>query len=87
MVRAPITLSVRSSVWQLHAGDLFQEPLLRGVVRALQRVAQASAEWNMLISVGLPLVVDDLVFNCAVTLYRGRALLQRHVACAGGWRR
>ena len=56
-------------------GDLFfQEPLLRGVVRALQRVAQASAEWNMLISVGLPLVVDDLLFNCAVTLYRGRAV-------------
>ena len=28
----------------------------------------------MIISVGLPLVVDGLLFNCAVTLYRGRAL-------------
>jgi NAD+ synthase (glutamine-hydrolysing) len=56
-------------------GDLFfQEPLLRASMQALERVAAASAEWNMLLSVGMPLVVDDLLFNCAVTLYRGRAI-------------
>ena len=54
-------------------GDLFfQEPLLQGSLAALERVAAASADWNMLLSVGLPLVIDDLLFNCAVTLYRGR---------------
>jgi NAD+ synthase (glutamine-hydrolysing) len=56
-------------------GDLFfQETLLRGSLQALERVAAASAEWNMLLSVGMPLVVDSLLFNCAVTLYRGRAV-------------
>jgi NAD+ synthase (glutamine-hydrolysing) len=56
-------------------GDLFfQEPLLRESQDALRVVAAASASWNLIISVGLPLVVDDLLFNCAVTLYRGRPL-------------
>src|SRR5262245_13437753 len=56
-------------------GDLFfQETLLRGSLQALERVATASADWNMLLSVGLPLVADGLLFNCAVTLYRGRAV-------------
>lgn len=56
-------------------GDLFfQEPLLGGSLRALDQVAAASSAWPMLISVGLPLVVDGLLFNCAVTLFRGRAL-------------
>ena len=50
----------------------FQETLLAGTLAALARVAEATAGWNMLVSVGVPLVVDDLLFNCAVTLYRGR---------------
>ena len=54
-------------------GDLFfQEPLLQATLAALARVAEATAGWNLLVSVGAPLVVDDLLFNCAVTLYRGR---------------
>jgi NAD+ synthase (glutamine-hydrolysing) len=56
-------------------GDLFfQESLLRAAHAALERVASASATWNMIISIGLPLVVDDALFNCAVTLYRGQLL-------------
>jgi len=54
-------------------GDLFfQDTLLRATLDGLARVAERTARWNLLISVGLPLVVDDLLFNCAVTLYRGR---------------
>src|SRR5207237_8601654 len=54
-------------------GDLFfQETLLRTTLDGLARVAERTARWNLLFSVGLPLVVDDLLFNCAVTLYRGR---------------
>ena len=54
-------------------GDLFfQETLLRGTLDALARVAERTTRWNLMMSVGLPLVVDDLLFNCAVTLYRGR---------------
>jgi NAD+ synthase (glutamine-hydrolysing) len=53
-------------------GDLFfQEPLLAGVLAALGQVADATASWDMLVTVGLPLVVDDLLFNCAVTLHHG----------------
>jgi len=54
-------------------GDLFfQEPLLRESLHALAEVARATATWNLLLSVGLPLAVDGLLFNCAVTLYAGQ---------------
>ena len=54
-------------------GDLFfQEPLLERSLTALERVAAATARANLIFSVGLPLVVDHALFNCAVTLYRGR---------------
>ncbi len=54
-------------------GDLFfQEPLLRGVREALARIAAATAGWDMAVSVGLPLLVDGALYNCAVTLYGGR---------------
>ncbi len=54
-------------------GDLFfQEPLLKGSLAALDRIAQATAGWDLIVSVGLPLVPDGLLFNCAVTLYGGR---------------
>ncbi len=56
-------------------GDLFfQETLQRTSLAGLARIAEATAGWNLLLSVGMPLVVDDLLFNCAVTLYRGRAV-------------
>ncbi|MDX2168306.1 MAG: NAD(+) synthase [Deltaproteobacteria bacterium] len=56
-------------------GDLFfQDALLRGVRAALEQLAAATADWNLLFTVGAPLAVDGLLFNCAVTLYRGRAL-------------
>jgi NAD+ synthase (glutamine-hydrolysing) len=56
-------------------GDLFfQEPLLRGVLDALARVARESAAWDLAISVGAPLAVDGALYNCAVTLYAGRPL-------------
>lgn len=56
-------------------GDLFfQESLLHAAQEALGTLAAASASWNTIISVGVPLVVDGLLFNCAVTLYRGRPL-------------
>jgi NAD+ synthase (glutamine-hydrolysing) len=54
-------------------GDLFaQDTLLHEVDAALAHVAQATASWDLLFSIGAPLRVDDLLFICAVTLYRGR---------------
>jgi NAD+ synthase (glutamine-hydrolysing) len=56
-------------------GDLFfQESLLRTAQDALHAIGTASKSWNTIISVGLPLMVDGLLFNCAATLYRGRLL-------------
>src|SRR6185295_11350911 len=56
-------------------GDLFfQETLLADSLAALRTVAEGTARWNMLVSVGMPMVVDHLLFNCAVTLYRGHAV-------------
>jgi NAD+ synthase (glutamine-hydrolysing) len=54
-------------------GDLFfQETLQRGSLEALQELLRATEKWNMIVSVGAPLVADGALFNCAITLFRGR---------------
>src|SRR5262249_21516257 len=68
-------------------GDLFfQEPLLRGVRAALDRLARETAAWDLLISVGAPLAVDGSLFNCAVTLYAGRPIAVAPKAYPPGYR-
>src|SRR6516162_327472 len=56
--------------------DLFHQPVLqKGAVAALAHVARAGRDvFSGLAIVGLPLTVDDQVFNCAALLYRGRVL-------------
>jgi NAD+ synthase (glutamine-hydrolysing) len=56
--------------------DLFHQPVLqRGAVEALEHVAQESAGvFSGLAVVGLPLVVGDLIFNCAAVMHRGLLL-------------
>jgi NAD+ synthase (glutamine-hydrolysing) len=55
--------------------DLFhQQALLDGTINALQSVLTASEDWNLLAVVGMPLQVQQLLFNCAVVLYRGQIL-------------
>lgn len=56
-------------------GDLFfQDTLQQASLDALAEVAEKTARWNLTVSVGLPLAVGGRLFNCAVTLYRGRPL-------------
>jgi NAD+ synthase (glutamine-hydrolysing) len=56
-------------------GDLFfQETLLRAAHEALGAIAVGTSRWNLIVSVGVPLIVDGLLFNCAATLYGGRVL-------------
>ncbi|HTU91610.1 MAG TPA: NAD(+) synthase [Gemmataceae bacterium] len=57
-------------------GDLFHQPVLqRGAVEALERLAvDSAAVFSGLAVVGLPLAVEDMVFNCAAVLHRGRLL-------------
>ncbi len=56
--------------------DLFHQPVLqRGAVDALERVLREAAEaFSGLAFVGLPLAIDDQVFNCAAVLCRGQLL-------------
>src|SRR5579871_1003061 len=56
--------------------DLFQQPVLqRGALAALGRVAEGGGRaYSGVAVVGLPLAVDDQVFNCAAVLHRGRIL-------------
>ena len=68
-------------------GDLFfQEPLLRGVLEALARLARETAAWDLALSVGVPLAVDGALHNCAVTLYGGRPLAVAPKAHLPGYR-
>lgn len=55
--------------------DLFhQQALLEGALETLRGVLKASESLNRLAAVGMPLRVDDLLFNCAVVLCRGNIL-------------
>ncbi|MBI4862433.1 MAG: NAD(+) synthase [Candidatus Riflebacteria bacterium] len=56
--------------------DLFhQAALLRGALTALQRVArEGEARFSGLALVGLPVAVDDRLFNCAAVVHRGHVL-------------
>src|SRR5579872_3996309 len=56
--------------------DLFHQPVLqRGALAALDRARREGAEaFSGLAVVGLPLAVDDQVFNCAAVLCRGQIL-------------
>jgi NAD+ synthase (glutamine-hydrolysing) len=56
--------------------DLFQQAtLLQAARKALEELVRASAgAFGGLVCIGLPLAVDDLVFNCAAVVHRGRLL-------------
>ena len=55
--------------------DLFQQAaLLDGSVQALGTLIEASKEIAITFAVGMPLRVDDRLFNCAVLLRRGELL-------------
>jgi NAD+ synthase (glutamine-hydrolysing) len=56
--------------------DLFQQSVLQhGALQALEHVVkEGAAVFSGLAIVGLPLAVDDQVFNCAVVFHRGRIL-------------
>ena len=56
-------------------GDLFlQEPLLQGAKQALRRIVQASAGLDPVLLVGLPLLVEQKLYNCAAVVHDGAVL-------------
>ncbi|MBZ5695135.1 MAG: NAD(+) synthase [Acidobacteriia bacterium] len=55
--------------------DLFQQQaLLDASKEALSKVLEASGDLPLVSIVGLPLAVDNLLFNCAAVVHRGRLL-------------
>lgn len=56
--------------------DMFHsQTLLEAALRALGSVLAQSTRWrDLLFSVGMPFVVDDAVYNCAVTCQNGHVL-------------
>jgi NAD+ synthase (glutamine-hydrolysing) len=55
--------------------DLFlQDPLLDGVLEALDTIVAASADLRPVLVVGAPLAHGSRVLNCAVVVHRGRVL-------------
>jgi NAD+ synthase (glutamine-hydrolysing) len=55
--------------------DLFhQRALLDATEAALRTVLEASVSWPLIAVVGLPLVVDHRLYNCAVVICRGQVL-------------
>lgn len=52
----------------------FSQTLLESAVHALDALREQTNGWNMLITVGMPLRVDDMLFNCLATVYNGRVL-------------
>ncbi|HUX14587.1 MAG TPA: NAD(+) synthase [Spirochaetia bacterium] len=55
--------------------DLFhQDALLRASLSALESVVRASESIGCVIVVGVPLVIDQKLFNCGVALLEGRVL-------------
>ena len=56
-------------------GDLFfQRPLLDACLSAVDMVARETASLDVMLSVGVPIVVDDALYNCAATIYGGRVV-------------
>ena len=55
--------------------DLFhQDALLDGTEAAVRRVIEKSLDLTPILLVGAPLRLEQKLFNCAVTIYRGRVL-------------
>ncbi|MEA2638720.1 MAG: hypothetical protein QOF51_114 [Chloroflexota bacterium] len=73
--RAVLVLFPELGLSAYSCDDLFhQRALLDGVIEGLQTVVDASARLPIVTVVGLPLQIDQLLYNCAAVLYRGKIL-------------
>jgi len=55
--------------------DLFhQDALLEGTLRALETILEKTKNIKMIMTIGAPLRVDSLLFNCGLVIYKGKIL-------------
>lgn len=60
------------SITAYTCGDLFlQDTLLRGALEGLDRIKKASEDMDLTTVVGLPLEIDNTLYNCAAVVNRG----------------
>jgi NAD+ synthase (glutamine-hydrolysing) len=70
-----VVLFPELSVTGYTCADLFHQPTLLDAARhALARIAKHTTNFPGLAVVGLPLAVDNQIFNCAAVLHRGQVL-------------
>jgi NAD+ synthase (glutamine-hydrolysing) len=73
--RVYITVFPELSITGYTCGDLFGQHLLQNaVVEALKKLAQASSKWSNVFVIGLPLMIDQQLYNCAAVLQQGHVL-------------
>ena len=63
------------SITAYTCGDLFfQSSLLEGAKVALKEILEETANKDMLIAVGMPLVIEDELYNCGIVIRKGKIL-------------
>lgn len=63
------------SITAYTCGDLFfQSSLLEGAKEALKEILAVTLDKEMLIAVGMPLVIEDELYNCAIVMRQGKIL-------------
>src|SRR5215213_1972348 len=73
--RAIVALFPELGISAYSCDDLFhQRALLDGCLEGLARIVEASRDLQLVAAVGLPLVVDHLLFNVAAVVSRGQIL-------------
>jgi NAD+ synthase (glutamine-hydrolysing) len=73
--KAVLTLFPEMGLTAYSCEDLFhQQALLDAALASLRELLKASERLNLIAVVGLPLQVDQLLFNCALVLFRGKIL-------------
>ena len=63
------------SITAYTCGDLFfQSSLLEGAKAALKDILEVTVNKDMLIAVGMPLIIEDELYNCGVVVRQGKIL-------------
>ncbi len=71
--RADIVVFPELCVTGYTCADLFfQSALTNGAVKSLGKITDESKKLSCVVTIGLPLEIDGLIYNCAAVIYKGR---------------
>jgi NAD+ synthase (glutamine-hydrolysing) len=73
--RSALIVFPELSITGYTCGDLFnQKSLLKGSLRALANLIENTSNMNILTLIGMPLYINDGLYNCAVAIQRGKII-------------